>query len=196
MAESEAGASFPEEPMRDLSLHILDIAENSIEARARRIDIRIEENRLRDRLTLEIADDGQGMDKELLDRALDPFVTTKKTRRIGLGLPMLAQAAKAAGGKLSLTSRPGRQTRVRATFRLGHIDLKPFGDIAQTLAVLIAGHPEIDIRYAHKTDGRIFRFDTRDLRAQLGGLSLATPHAIALIRKDINDGLTRIRRLS
>ena len=182
--------------MRDLSLHILDIAENSIEARARRIDIRIEESRRLDRLTLEIVDDGRGMDKELLERAIDPFVTTQKTRRIGLGLPLLAQAAEAAGGKLSLASRPGRKTKVRATFQLSHIDLKPLGDIAQTLAVLIAGHPEIDLRYAHKTDGRIFRFDTRKLRAQLGEISLATPHVLALINKEIQDGLIQIRRTS
>jgi len=182
--------------MRDLSLHILDIAENSIAAGARRIDIRIEESRRLDRLTLEIADDGRGMDKALLARALDPFVTTKTTRRIGLGLPLLAQAAEAAGGKLSLSSRPGRQTKVQATFRLGHIDLKPLGDVAQTLTVLIVGHPEIDFRYVHKADGRVFRFDTRDLRAQLDGLSCATPHVLAVIRKEINDGLIRIRRRS
>jgi len=182
--------------MKDLSLHILDIAENSIEARARRIDIRVEESRRLDRLTLEITYDGRGMTPELLGRAKDPFVTTKTERRIGLGLPLLAQAAEAAGGTMSLASHPGRRTKVRATFRLGHIDLKPLGDIAQTLAVLIAGHPEIDIRYAHKTDGRIFRFDTRDLRVQLGEISLATPHVIALIKKEIHDGLTQIRRTS
>ena len=127
--------------MRDLSLHILDIAENSVEARARRIDIRIEENHRLDRMTLEIVDDGAGMDKDIASRALDPFVTTKKTRRIGLGLPLLVQAARAAGGKLTLRSRPGRKTKVRATFRLSHIDRKPLGDIAQTLAYLDRGPP-------------------------------------------------------
>ncbi len=182
--------------MRDLSLHILDIAENSVEAGARRIGIRIVENRRRDRLVLEIVDDGRGMAKALRERVRDPFFTTKKERRIGLGLPMLVQAARAAGGTFSLSSRPGRKTKVRATFRLSHIDRKPLGDIAQTLAVLIAGHPDIDIRYVHKVDGWAYLFDTRNLRAQLGAVSLAAPHATTLITQDIQDGLTRIRRTS
>lgn len=180
--------------MEDLSLHILDIAENSVEAGAKRIDVRIVENSRRDRLILDITDNGQGMDKALLERATDPFVTTKKTSRIGLGLPLLAQAAEAAGGSIILSSRPGRKTKVRATFRLSHIDRQPLGDVAQTLAVLIAGHPDIDVRYVHKADGWTYVFDTRDLRAQLGTVSLATPHVLALIKKDIKDGLTHIRR--
>ncbi|MCX6564210.1 MAG: ATP-binding protein [Candidatus Aminicenantes bacterium] len=182
--------------MRDLSLHILDIAENSVEAGARRIGIRIVENHRRDRLTLEIVDDGRGMDRALRERARDPFFTTKKERRIGLGLPMLVRAARAAGGTFSLSSHPGRKTKVRAMFQMSHIDRQPLGDIAQTLAVLIAGHPDIDIRYVHKVDGWAYVFDTKDLRVQLGAVSLATPHATTLITKDIHDGLTRIRRIS
>lgn len=180
--------------MRDLSLHILDIAENSVEAGARLIGIRIVESRRRDRLTLEIVDDGRGMDRALRERARDPFFTTKKERRIGLGLPMLVQAARAAGGTFSLSSRPGRKTKVRATFQMSHIDRQPVGDIAQSVTVLVAAHPDIDIRYVHKVDGWSYVFDTRDLRAQLGSVSLATPHATTLITKDIHDGLTRIRR--
>ena len=182
--------------MRDLSLHILDIAENSVEAGARRIGIRIVENHRRDRLTLEIVDDGRGMDRTLRERARDPFFTTKKERRIGLGLPMLVQAARAAGGTFSLSSRPGRKTKVRAMFQMSHIDRQPLGDISQTLAVLIAGHPDIDVHYVHKVDGWAYVFDTKDLRVQLGAVSLATPHATTLITKDIHDGLTRIRRTS
>jgi len=180
--------------MRDLSLHILDIAENSVAAGARLIGIRIVESRRRDRLTLEIVDDGRGMDGAIRERARDPFFTTKEEKRIGLGLPLLVQAAKAAGGTFSLSSRPGRKTKVRATFHLSHIDRQPLGDTAQSVTVLIAAHPDIDIRYVHKVDGWSYVFDTRDLRAQLGAASLATPHATTLITKDIHDGLTRIRR--
>jgi anti-sigma regulatory factor (Ser/Thr protein kinase) len=182
--------------MQDLSLHILDIAENSIEAHATRIDIRIKEDTRGDRMTLEISDDGQGMDERLLKRALDPFVSTKKTRRIGLGLSLLAQAAQAAEGHLTLQSQPGRGTRVRATFRLSHIDLKPLGDIAQTLATLIVAHPELDIRYTHQAGRKTYTFNTRNLRSELDGISLATPHLVGLIKKDIQDGITRIRRTS
>jgi len=180
--------------MRDLSHHILDLAENSIEAGARLIEIRIVENSRRDRMIFEIADDGKGMDKERLERARSPFFSTKKERRIGLGLPMLVQAARAAGGTFSLSSRPGGGTRVRATFQRSHIDRQAIGDIAETMTVLIIGHPEIDIRYVHKIDGRGYVFDTRNFRRQLGADSIAAPHALDLIAQDIRDGLARIRR--
>jgi anti-sigma regulatory factor (Ser/Thr protein kinase) len=180
--------------MEDLSLHILDIAENSVEAQADEIRIRLEENRQKDRLTLEIADNGKGMDKELLERALDPFVTTKKARRIGLGLPLLTEAAKAAGGTLTVRSQPGRGTKVRATFQLSHIDLKPLGDLTLTLLTLIAGHPDIDIRYTHAVNGKKYAFDTRDLRAQLHGIPINDPQVIKFIKHDINEGIDQIRR--
>jgi anti-sigma regulatory factor (Ser/Thr protein kinase) len=182
--------------MEDLSLHILDIAENSVEAQAKKIYIRLEENRRQDRLTLEIADDGQGMDKEFLTRALDPFVTTKKARRVGLGLPLLAEAAKAAGGTFVLRSRPGRGTKVRAMFQLSHIDLKPLGDIAQTLTTLIASHPEIDIRYRHKAGGRTYTFATRAFRIKLGGIPINSPPIIRLIRENVEEGLDQLGRKS
>ena len=102
--------------MLELALHILDITENSTRAGAHRIDMNLEENHEADLLTLEISDDGAGMDPETLSKALDPFYTTKKVRRVGLGLPMLAQAAERTGGGLTLTSEPGRGTRLKVTF--------------------------------------------------------------------------------
>jgi hypothetical protein len=179
--------------MRDLSLHILDIAENSIEARASRIDIRLEEDRNLGLLILEIIDDGVGMDEEMLKRALDPFVTTKTTRRFGLGLPLLDQAARAANGRLTLESKPGGGTQVRAVFELGHIDLKPIGDMPQTLATLIAGHPEIDIVYQHKVDRSKYALDTREIKAQLGGLPIESPEVIAVLKKNIKEGLEQLK---
>jgi anti-sigma regulatory factor (Ser/Thr protein kinase) len=175
--------------MADLSLHILDIAENSIEAKAHRVAIRVEERLSKDLLVLEVTDDGRGMSPRLLARALDPFVTTKKAKRIGLGLPMLAQAAQAAGGKVTLRSQPGRGTKVRATFRLSHIDLQPLGDMAETLAVLMVGHPGVHFRYTHKTDSGSYVFRTRS-----GGPEPAGLQTIAGIKKDIRGGIARIRR--
>ncbi|MBP1766799.1 MAG: histidine kinase [Candidatus Aminicenantes bacterium] len=176
--------------MEDLSLHILDIAENSIEAKARRVAIRVEELISKDRLVLEISDDGRGMSPRKLARALDPFFTTKKAKRIGLGLPLLAQAARAAGGKVTLRSGPGRGTRVRATFRLGHIDLQPLGDIAETLTVLMVAHPDVNFRYTHKTDAGSYVFRSHSSGAP------ARPRNIAEIKKDIRSGIVRIRRKS
>ena len=152
--------------MEDLSLHILDIVENSIAAMAKRIEIRIDENRAKDLLTIEIKDDGNGMDEQTLKKALDPFFTTRTTRRVGLGLSLLNQAAKDSEGTFDLSSEPGEGTTVNATFRLSHPDCKPMGDIGQTLQVLVMSHPEIDFLYEHKNDNSTYRFDTREVRRE------------------------------
>lgn len=148
--------------MEDLSLHILDIVENSIAAMASRIEIRVEEDQARDLVTIEIKDDGNGMDEQTLKKALDPFFTTRTTRRVGLGLSLLAQAARDSEGAFDLSSRPGEGTTVNATFRLSHPDCKPMGDIGQTMQVLITAHPEIEFLYEHKKDNSIYHFDTRE----------------------------------
>jgi signal transduction histidine kinase len=148
--------------MEDLSLHILDIAENSISGSAKRIEIRIEEDQANDVLTIEIKDDGKGMDEQTLQQALDPFFTTRTTRRVGLGLSLLAQATRETDGKIELNSSPGQGTMVKATFCLSHLDRKPMGDINETMRILVAGHPEIDFLYEHKKNGSVYRFDTRE----------------------------------
>jgi signal transduction histidine kinase len=141
--------------MEDLSLHILDIVENALSASADRIEIRIVEDTGRDLLSLEIADNGKGMDAEMRKKALDPFFTTRTTRRIGLGLPLLAQAAEQSGGWLELESEPGRGTRVIAVFQRSHPDRKPLGDTYQTLRTIVAGRPELDLRFEHTKDSQL-----------------------------------------
>jgi signal transduction histidine kinase len=149
--------------MEDLSLHILDIVENSIAAMAKRIEIRIDEDLTKDLVTIEIKDDGNGMDEWTLKKALDPFFTTRTTRRVGLGLSLLAQAAKDSEGTFDLSSSPGKGTTVNATFRLSHPDCKPMGDIVQTMQVLVTAHPGIDFLYEHKSDNSTYCFDTREI---------------------------------
>jgi signal transduction histidine kinase len=148
--------------MEDLSLHILDIAENSITASAKMIGIRIIEDHARDLLTIEIEDDGKGMDEHSLQKAIDPFFTTRTTRKVGLGLSLLAQATRESDGKIELSSEPGKGTTVKAVFRLSHLDRKPIGDINETIRTLVAGHPEIDFIYEHQKDNSTYRFDTRE----------------------------------
>ncbi len=148
--------------MEDLSLHILDIAENSIAAAAKRIEVIINEDSDKDLLTIEIKDDGKGMDQKTLKKALDPFFTTRTTRRVGLGLSFLAQAAEESGGKMELKSLPNKGTTTKATFRLSHPDCKPMGDINETMRMLVVGHPEINFVYEHHKDNSIYRFDTRE----------------------------------
>jgi signal transduction histidine kinase len=133
--------------MEDVSLHILDIVENALRAGAKHIVIRLAQRKQADRLVLEVIDDGKGMNEETKRRSLDPFFTTKPGRRVGLGLPLLAQAAEEAGGTLEVESAPGQGTRVIATFGLSHIDRKPLGDINRTLYCLEATHPEVCFRF-------------------------------------------------
>jgi signal transduction histidine kinase len=148
--------------MEDLSLHILDIAENSISASAKRIEISIDEDQDKDLLTIEIKDDGKGMDEQTLQKVLDPFFTTRKTRKVGLGLSLLAQATRESDGKIELISGPGEGTTVKAVFCLSHLDRKPIGAMDETMLTLVAGHPEIDFLYKHKKNNSVYCFDTRE----------------------------------
>ena len=133
--------------MQDISLHILDIVENSVKAEASRVDITIVEDEKSDLLCVEIRDDGQGMDGETVKKALDPFYTSKPGKRIGLGVPLLAQAAREGGGDFTIESRPDGGTCIVATFILSHQDRKPLGDVDGTVRMLQLTHPEILFNY-------------------------------------------------
>ncbi len=125
-------------------MHIFDLVDNSIAARASRVYIEIREDPRRDRLVIRIEDNGIGMDQETLNRAKDPFFSTKNGKPTGLGLSLFAQAARESGGGLQVESQPGRGTKIRAEFGLTHLDRKPLGDIEKTLYTLQASHPEIE----------------------------------------------------
>ncbi len=176
-------------PMEDLSLHILDIAENSITAGADRIKIRIVEDIKKNLLLLEISDNGRGMDREMLEHARDPFHTTRTTRRVGMGIPLLAQAARESMGDIDIKTEEGKGTTVTATFRYDHIDRKPLGDIAQTMAVLIASNPDIDFIFEHERNGRTYLLDTSEIKRELDGVPVTTPEVIKIIKDDISTWL-------
>jgi signal transduction histidine kinase len=141
--------------MEDISLHLLDVAENALVAGADCIEIRIFEERKEDVMKIEIKDNGCGMDEQTLKRALDPFYTTKPDKRIGLGLPLLAQAAREAGGDIEIRTSPGKGTTVRTMFQLSHPDLKPLGDVLETMATLTCAHPQVRFVFEHWQDGAI-----------------------------------------
>ena len=149
--------------MKDLSLHILDIVENSIRAQAKRVEISVVEDEQKDRLILEIRDDGRGMTQKTLERAARPFFTTKEGKRIGLGLALLAQATREADGTFEMSSAPGVGTRIAASFRYSHPDRKPLGDIPATLEALIAGNPGVDFLFEHREGAQAARLDTREV---------------------------------
>jgi hypothetical protein len=171
--------------MEDLSLHILDIAENSVAARADKIEIRIKEDKKKDLLSVVVIDNGTGMDKETQQKALDPFYTSKTVRRFGFGLPLLRESAKAANGHFSIQSKKGEGTRIKADFQYSHIDRKPLGDIGQTIITIVMGNPEIDLIYVHKKNNHKYSLDTRKIKAQLKEAALNSPNGIRMIREDL-----------
>jgi len=174
--------------MLELSKHILDIAENSIRAGCRTVTITVVEDTKADLLTLQISDDGKGMSSREQEKALDPFYTTKKVRRIGLGLPMLKSAAEMTGGNFKLESTEGLGTTVTVTFGHSHIDRQPLGDVALTIVSLIAGSPQVDVIYIHNKDGREYRLDTRTIRRELEDVPIEHIEVLSLIRHDIEEG--------
>ncbi len=153
--------------MDDLSLHILDVAENSIQAGAKNIEIIIKENTKKDILTIEINDDGKGIDEGMLKEIQNPFTTSRTTRKVGLGIPFFKEAAEMSDGKFFISSAKGKGTKVKAEFKHSHIDRKPMGDIVETLIALILRADKSDILYYHKVNGRSFIFRTKDLKYQL-----------------------------
>jgi len=171
--------------MEDLSLHILDIVENSVAAQANKIEIRISEDKKKDLLSVEVIDNGTGMDKKTVEKALDPFYTSKTVRRFGLGLSLLSEAAKAADGHLSIQTKEGEGTQIKADFQYSHIDRKPLGDINQTIITLVMGNPEIDLIFVHKKNGHEYSLDTRKIKAQLMETPINSLDGIRLIREDL-----------
>jgi len=176
--------------MEDLSLHILDIAENSIVAGARHVEIRVFESQKNDHLCLEIVDDGRGMSEDMLQKATDPFVTTRTTRRVGLGLSLFEQAAKRAGGEFKIASTPGVGTKVTGVFQYSHVDRQPLGDMGATLLALIIGNPQIEFTYLQRTDDSHVAFGTKEIKAQLGEIPIGSSRGISVVRRS----LEKIRR--
>jgi len=167
--------------MKDLSLHILDIAQNAVSAGAGSLVLELKETD--DLLTVVVVDDGRGMTPQLLAVVTDPFVTTRTTRKVGLGLSLLRLAAEQTGGCLTVESLQGTGTRVAAIFCARHIDCPPLGDMAATVALLIQGAPHMEVRYTHATQAGIVCFDSGEIRAGLGpDVSLSEPEVTLWIR--------------
>ena len=174
--------------MKEISLNILDITENSVKAGATLTEIYIDESA--DTLTLTIKDDGCGMDEETVESVIDPFYTTRKTRKVGLGIPLLKMACEQTGGSLSITSSidaVGHGTTVRATFLKNHIDFTPLGDVTSSIVTLIQGHPDTDFLFRHTKEDKIVELDTRALRSVLEDVPLNTYEVILWIRENLED---------
>ena len=174
--------------MKEISLNILDITENSVKAGATLTEIYVDE--AGDTLTLTIVDDGCGMDEETLRSVTDPFYTTRTTRKVGLGIPLLKLACEQTGGSLSITSSVDEDTHgttVTAVFFKNHIDFTPLGDVISSIVTLIQGHPDTDFLFRHSTEGGAVELDTREIRAVLEGVPLDTYEVILWIRDNLRE---------
>lgn len=164
--------------MKELSLNVLDITKNSVKARATLIHISLVE--VGNKLTMTITDNGCGMKPEVVSTVMNPFYTTRTTRKVGMGIPLLMLAAEQTGGSVTIESRHEEDhpadhgTVVTATFYTDHIDFTPIGDLVTTMKTLIMGSPEIDFTFLHDRNGQKVEMDTRQLREVLGDVPLDT----------------------
>lgn len=179
--------------MREISLHILDIAENSVNAGASVITISIIENLNKDILTIRIDDNGKGMDTETVRKITDPFVTSRTTRKVGLGIPFLKAAAEACRGGLEIKSHLGQGTKMSVSFQHSHIDRMPLGDIQSTLLNLVIGYPDVRWIMYYEYDSKTFTFDTEPVRKILGDISFSDPAVIKYLKQTIYRGIDELR---
>ncbi len=180
--------------MKELSLHILDLVENSIKAKAKLIKISIIEDLTNNILEITLEDNGSGMDEEFLSIADNPFTTTRKTRNVGLGLSLIKAAALRADGDFHISSEKGKGTEVVATFRHDHIDRTPIGNMGGTIAAILSREEKVDILYLHQINSKQFVFNTKEIRKFLGEVNINTPNVILWIQDYINDNIALLSK--
>lgn len=161
--------------MRELSLNVMDIAQNSVRAEATELAIRCVQDTAAQTLTITLEDNGCGMSQEQIASVTDPFFTTRTTRKVGLGVPLFKMAAEQTGGSFEITSAPGEGTVTTATFCTDHVDMTPLGDINSTVSLLINSNPDMDFVFERKVDEKSFTLDTKQLREVLGDVPLNNP---------------------
>ena len=164
--------------MRELALHILDLVQNSIEAGATRVLLEIIEDNAKDKMIIRVTDNGRGMDEDTARKAVDPFVTTRTTRRVGLGLPLIDMSTSRCGGYLKIDSAVGRGTVIEAAYMHSHLDRPPLGNMVETAKTLIVANPDLDFVYRHSVDGRDFTVATREQTGILDGVPLTSPDVL------------------
>lgn len=179
--------------MRELALHLLDIAENSAAADAKTIRIEIVEDLTHDRLSMCVEDDGKGMSEEMVKSVTDPFVTSRTTRKVGLGIPLLKEAAELCDGSLTITSKPGFGTKVYVDFQRSHIDRMPLGDLSTTFLNLMIAHPAIHFIFRYIVGNEEFFLDDETIKSELQDVSLTEPVVLNFLRNFFESGVSNIQ---
>jgi anti-sigma regulatory factor (Ser/Thr protein kinase) len=178
--------------LREIALHILDLAENGVAAGASTITIGIHENLNDNWLDISIDDNGKGMDEETVAKIIDPFVTSRITRKVGLGIPLFKAAAEACNGSFTITSQPGKGTTVNVRFQHDHIDRMPLGDIEKTFLTLFIGYQQIHWIFRYQVNDLTFEFDDEPIKKELEGISLTDPSVLKFIREYLHEGIQEI----
>ena len=178
----------------ELSLNVLDIAQNSIKAGATLVEIEVSRKTDEDLLTITINDNGCGMDAEQLEHVIDPFFTSRSTRKIGLGVPFLKQAAEASGGSFAISSEVNVGTRVTAAFHTDHIDCMPLGDINSTIFSLVTTNDNLDFVYTYRVDAKEFTLDTREIREILGDVSFQAGEVSSFLREYLSENQLEVEQ--
>ena len=173
--------------MRELSLNVLDIAENSFKAKAKTVEISIiQKDNL---LTIIVKDDGIGMDEDFLKRVTDPFTTTRTTRKVGMGIPLFKMVAQQSGGTFGIESKVGKGTTVTATFQIDNVDRPPLGDVAETMTSIIANLGDARLIFNFSAFGEVFTLDTDEVKKELGEIPINAPEILVFLRDMINENI-------
>lgn len=180
--------------MNDLSLHILDIVQNSISAKATLIGIDVFENPLQNTLTVRVSDNGCGMSPEQVANVTDPYFTSRTTRKVGLGVPLLKQNAELSGGRFSIESELGKGTTTTAVFGYTHLDRPPLGDVANAVILLVSANPELDFIYTYRYNNNEYIFDTREVKEALEGVPLNEPQIIEMLTEMIRENSRELKQ--
>lgn len=179
--------------MDDFSLYLLDIVENSINAKASIIEVLFREDPIHNLLTFEVRDNGVGMTKQELSKAVDPFYTTRQTRRVGLGLPFLKQTAMETLGTFEMTSEKGKGTFLKTTFTYNHIDLPPLGDLAESILTISMHHQINEFIYQHEYLDQSFVYRLKDIKELLNGVPITEKSVYPFLKEYIREQISKIR---
>ncbi len=178
--------------MKELSLHLLDVAENSISAGAQRIRIVVSEDTELDLLQMSVEDDGRGMSSEMVKQVTDPFITSRTTRKVGLGIPLLKFAAESCNGHFKISSEQGKGTKLFVEFQRSHIDRMPMGDLTTTILHLIIANPHINWVFEYSYNGSLAVFDDTLIKEELGDIPMTEPDILNCLKEMIESMILEV----
>ncbi|MGI6092095.1 MAG: ATP-binding protein [Veillonellaceae bacterium] len=175
--------------MRELSLHILDLVQNSLEAGSSEVSLVVIEDLANDKLVITVSDNGRGMSESKRNSVSDPFVTSRHTRRVGLGLPLVDMYTQLCNGSMNIQSQPGAGTTVQAIFQYSHFDRPPLGNMVETIKTIIIANPGLLFKYTHKVGDKTFQLSTHDITEALGDVPLSFPEVIVWLDEYLTTNL-------